>query len=76
VDRLKTKSTEHYHAALAIIYYSTRINLFDLKITDLLDKIDILLLSYIWKNEYNTWKGAGHPIDAYRKFNLHYRKGE
>lgn len=74
VDRLKTKSTLHYHAALAIIYYGTRIDLFNLYITDKLDNIDIFTLAVIWKNEYNTYKGSGNYFDAYRKFKVHYRK--
>ena len=75
VDRLKTKSTEHYHAALAIIYYGTRVNLFRIKIDDTPSNIEILTLAIIWKNEYNTWKGDGHPLIAYNKFKLYTERG-
>jgi hypothetical protein len=72
VAQLKEKSINHYHAALAIIYYGIRVNLFELKITKNVDNIDLLLLSLIWKNEYNTYKGAGNVFIAIYKYKLYY----
>jgi hypothetical protein len=74
VDLLKTKSTEHYHAALAILIYSIRINLYNIKIAEEPNNIEILTLAVIWKEKYNTHKGDGCPIKAYSKFKYYTRK--
>lgn len=70
VDRLNTKSTLHYHAALAIIYYSSRINLSEIKVSKNPTDSEIYNLASIWKKEYNTWKGAGKVNDAFNKYKL------
>lgn len=70
VDRLKTKSTLHYHAALAIIYYSSRINLSEIKVSKPPTNYEIYNLATIWKKEYNTWRGAGKVDDAVNKYKL------
>jgi len=70
VDRLNTKSTLHYHAALAIIYYSSRINLSEIKVSKNPTDLEIHNLATIWKKEYNTWKGSGKVDDAFNKYKL------
>ena len=70
VDRLNTKSTLHYHAALAIIYYSSRINLSEIKVSKNPTDLEIHNLAAIWKEEYNTWKGSGNADDAFNKYKL------
>ena len=70
VAQLNTRSTFHYHAALAIIYYSSRINLSEIKISNKPTDPEIHNLAAIWKKEYNTWKGSGKAEDAFNKYKL------
>lgn len=74
VDQLNTKSTLHYHAALAIIYYSLRVDLLEVKVSNKPTDSEIYDLAFIWKNEYNTWKGAGKINDAFNKYKLFYER--
>jgi hypothetical protein len=68
VRPLIKKSKFHLDATLALVYYSYRFDIDTLSVSEKPTNNEIINLACIWKQKYNTYKGAGHLNSAINKY--------